>query len=88
MEEQNEMETSELQQSLINDPMHPYGKPCNVCSSEYDDDEWGLMGWVGIIPVSLCAICSNALASVVLTQTPTDELEELIAMRKMEEDSE
>ena len=56
MEEQNEMETSELQQSLINDPMHPYGKPCNVCSSEYDDDEWWLMWWVGIIPVSLCAI--------------------------------
>jgi hypothetical protein len=69
------------------DPMHPYGNPCNVCSTAHDEDEWGILGWIGIIPLSLCANCAAGIVSMVMDYTPLEEIEEVVAMRKMQDAS-
>ena len=70
-----------------NDPLHPYGNPCSFCGSPHDEDEWGVMGWIGILPLSLCADCTAGIYNMVYQTTSIEEFEELIAMRKMEEES-
>jgi hypothetical protein len=68
------------------DPLSPVGKNCTICGTDYDDDEWGMMGWLGILPLSLCPTCTTGIFSMVLQHTPVEELEELVAIRRMEEE--
>ena len=65
----------------IKDPLHPEGKPCATCGTEYDD-EWGMIGWIGIIPVSFCAICSNALESYFYDSLDIEELESMLEEKR------
>lgn len=67
------------------DPMHPYGKNCTICSGEFDEDEWGIMGWLGILPVSFCANCTTGIYNMVLQTTSVEELQELIEEKQAEE---
>lgn len=67
------------------DPMHPYGKNCSICSIEFDEDEWGIMGWLGILPVSFCVNCTTGLYNMVLQMVSVEELESLIEEKKAEE---
>lgn len=69
------------------DPLHPYGNPCSFCTLPFDEEDWGVMGWIGILPLSLCPDCTSGMYNMVYQTTPIEELEELIAMRKMEEES-
>ena len=34
---------------------------CNICSCEYSDDEGGMEGYFGILPVSFCSTCFSCM---------------------------
>jgi hypothetical protein len=71
----------------VRDPLHPYGNPCTFCTLPFDEENWGIMGWIGILPIGLCAECTAGIFSMVHQSTPLEELEELVSIRKMEEDN-
>ena len=63
------------------DPLHPAGNPCSLCDSPFDDEEWGTIGWVGIIPISLCSTCTAGIFDMVYMLTDEDTLKELLASK-------
>ena len=38
---------------------------CNVCNCIYTDDEGGIQGYFGIIPVSFCPTCFSSMCDMV-----------------------
>ena len=34
---------------------------CTICSCNYSDDEGGMEGYFGILPVSFCATCFSCM---------------------------
>ena len=48
---------------------------CNVCSCDYTDDEGGVEGHFGILPVSFCPTCFSCMCDMA-SQFITDEEEE------------
>jgi hypothetical protein len=38
---------------------------CNVCSCDYTDDEGGIQGYLGILPVSFCPTCYAGIVDMV-----------------------
>lgn len=66
------------------DPLSPIGKDCTICDTEYEDDDWGMMGWIGILPLSLCPNCSSGIFHMVLSTTSPEDLEEAAAIQRME----
>jgi hypothetical protein len=65
----------------ISDPMHPAGNPCSICGTEYEDDDWGSSGWIGILPVSFCSVCEQGIFNMVYQLTPSEQLVEIIDQR-------
>jgi hypothetical protein len=64
--------------SAEKDPMHPLGKDCSICGTDYEDEEWGVMGWIGTLPLSLCPTCEAGVFNMVYSLTPVEVLQELI----------
>lgn len=60
------------------DNFSPVGAPCSICGDTYDAEEWGVLGWIGILPLSLCPICQDGIFTMVYSLTPVEDLEELI----------
>jgi hypothetical protein len=65
----------------ISDPMHPAGNPCSICGTEHEEEDWGSLGWIGILPISLCPTCETGIFNMVYQLTPTEQLVELIDQR-------
>lgn len=38
---------------------------CNVCSCEFTEDEGGILGYFGILPVSFCPNCYSSMVDMV-----------------------
>ena len=38
---------------------------CNVCSCEFTDDEGGVQGYFGILPVAFCPTCYSCMVDMV-----------------------
>jgi hypothetical protein len=38
---------------------------CSICSSDYTDDEGGVQGYFGIMPVSFCVWCYSSIIDMV-----------------------
>ena len=38
---------------------------CSICSSDYTDDEGGVQGYFGIMPVSFCVWCYTSMVDMV-----------------------
>ena len=38
---------------------------CNVCSCEFTDDEGGVQGYFGMIPVAFCPTCYSSMYDMV-----------------------
>lgn len=38
---------------------------CNVCASEFHDDEGGVLGYFGILPVAFCPTCYSSIVDMV-----------------------
>lgn len=47
---------------------------CSVCSCSFTDDEGGIHGYFGMIPVSFCPTCFSCMCSMV--HQVTDEFDE------------
>jgi hypothetical protein len=65
----------------IGDPLHPAGKPCSICGTEHDEEDWGSLGWIGMLPVSFCSVCEQGIFNMVYQLTPTEQFVELIDER-------
>jgi len=79
-------ELNELSYDSAEDLLSPVGKDCTICSTEYEDEDWGLMGWIGMLPLSMCPNCSSGIFHMVLSMTSPEELEEAAAIQRMESD--
>jgi hypothetical protein len=54
-----------------------YEHVCSVCSTEYSDDEGGVQGHFGMLPVSFCPTCfSSACDMAIQFVEPDLELQE------------
>ena len=38
---------------------------CSVCQTDFTDDEGGMLGYIGIIPVSFCPFCYSGICDMV-----------------------
>jgi hypothetical protein len=66
------------------DPMHPLGNPCSICGTEYKEEEWGVLGWIGTLPVSFCPDCDQGIFNMVYSLTDHEDLEEILRDKKEE----
>jgi rubredoxin len=48
---------------------------CSICSTDFTDDEGGMVGEIGILPVSLCPICFNGMLEMAEQCVPHASLE-------------
>ncbi len=45
---------------------------CNVCSSEFSEDEGGVLGYFGMLPVAFCPWCYSSMCDMVLQDLDLD----------------
>ena len=38
---------------------------CSICESKYDEDEGGIQGYFGIMPVTFCVWCYGSIVDMV-----------------------
>ena len=38
---------------------------CNVCSTNFTDDEGGVLGYFGMLPVAFCPTCYSSMVDMV-----------------------
>ena len=38
---------------------------CNVCACDFTDDEGGILGYFGILPVAFCPTCYSSMVDMV-----------------------
>jgi DNA-directed RNA polymerase subunit RPC12/RpoP len=48
---------------------------CSVCSTEFDAEEEGINGLIGILPVKLCQTCYNGMVEIVEQLEPNAHIE-------------
>jgi hypothetical protein len=49
---------------------------CSVCSCEFTEDEGGLLGYFGMLPVAFCPFCFSSMCDMVDQLSIDDDLEE------------
>ena len=58
---------------MIDGLQHTEGEnKCSVCQTDFTDDEGGMLGYIGILPVSFCPFCYSGICDMV---DQTDERE-------------
>ena len=57
-----------------------YQHQCNVCSCDYSDDEGGVQGHFGMLPVSFCPTCFSSMCDMA-NQYMETTLEQIEAMQ-------
>ena len=80
-EEQTTPNNEKPEYDPVADPLSPIGKACSICGTEHEDEDWGSMGWIGIIPLSLCPMCESGVFNMVYQLTPIEGLRELMEER-------
>ena len=49
---------------VVGEKLEP--KPyCTICDSEYDEEEGGIQGYFGIMPVTFCCWCYSSIVDMV-----------------------
>jgi hypothetical protein len=38
---------------------------CNVCGTDFTDDEGGVLGYFGMLPVAFCPFCYSSMVDMV-----------------------
>ena len=51
---------------------------CSVCSCEFTEDEGGLLGYFGMLPVAFCPFCFSSMCDMVGQLSMDEDLEEEI----------
>jgi hypothetical protein len=49
---------------------------CSVCSCEFTEDEGGILGFFGMLPVAFCPFCFSSMCDMVSQLSIDDDLEE------------
>jgi hypothetical protein len=49
---------------------------CSVCSCEFTEDEGGLLGYFGMLPVAFCPFCFSSMCDMVSQLSMDEDLEE------------
>jgi hypothetical protein len=49
---------------------------CSVCSCEFTEDEGGILGFFGMLPVAFCPFCFSSMCDMVDQLSIDDDLEE------------
>ena len=49
---------------------------CSVCSCEFTEDEGGILGFFGMLPVAFCPFCFSSMCDMVSQLSNDDDLEE------------
>jgi hypothetical protein len=49
---------------------------CSVCSCEFTEDEGGLLGYFGMLPVAFCPFCFSSMCDMVSQLSTDEDLEE------------
>jgi hypothetical protein len=49
---------------------------CNVCSCEFAEDEGGVLGYFGILPVAFCPNCYSSMVDMVTQDLGIEESDE------------
>jgi hypothetical protein len=49
---------------------------CNVCSCDFTDDEGGVLGYFGMLPVAFCPFCFSSMCDMVDQLSIDEDLEE------------
>ena len=47
---------------------------CSICGSPYNDEEGGIQGWFGILPVTFCISCLSSTVDMVVQMQKDGEL--------------
>jgi hypothetical protein len=48
---------------------------CNVCSCNFSDDEGGIQGYFGMLPVAFCPTCYSSMVDMVTQDLAVGEEE-------------
>jgi hypothetical protein len=48
---------------------------CNVCSCEFTEDEGGVLGYFGVLPVAFCPTCYSSMVDMVSQYLDVEEEE-------------
>jgi hypothetical protein len=51
---------------------------CTICSEAFNEDDWGVMGYIGSLPLSLCTNCTNGIFEMVYQLSSKEDLQEQI----------
>jgi hypothetical protein len=49
---------------------------CSVCACEFTEDEGGILGFFGMLPVAFCPFCFSSMCDMVSQLSIDDDLEE------------
>jgi hypothetical protein len=49
---------------------------CSVCSCEFTEDEGGILGFFGMLPVAFCPFCFSSMCDMVDQLSIDEDLEE------------
>ena len=51
---------------MIEGLQHTEGEnKCSVCQTDFTDDEGGMLGYIGILPVAFCPFCYSGICDMV-----------------------
>jgi hypothetical protein len=46
---------------------------CNVCASDFSEDEGGVVGYFGILPVAFCPTCYSCMVDMTRQELELEE---------------
>jgi hypothetical protein len=51
---------------MIDGLQHTEGEnKCSICQTDFTDDEGGMLGYIGILPVAFCPFCYSGICDMV-----------------------
>jgi hypothetical protein len=51
---------------MIDGLQHTEGEnKCSVCQTDFTDDEGGMLGYIGILPIAFCPFCYSGICDMV-----------------------
>jgi hypothetical protein len=56
---------------------------CNICQTDFTDDEGGMLGYIGILPVAFCPFCYSGICDM-MDQLDDREWEDLTEREMMD----
>ena len=69
---------------MIEGLQHTEGEnKCSICQTDFTDDEGGMLGYIGILPISFCPFCYSGICDM-MDQLDDREWEDLTEREMMD----